>query len=77
MPSTSAPRDRHRFGENAAAAADVDDALPDEITMARDVVQAQRIDVVQRPKLAFGIPPSMRERFEFRDFRMIDVLTIA
>ena len=41
--------------------------------MSRDVVDAQRIDVVQRPKIAFGVPPAMRQRLELGDFRLIDV----
>src|SRR6185436_4980278 len=65
---------RHRLGEDAAAAADVEHALalepPGEPL---DMAEAQRIDLVQRPEFARGVPPAMRERAEFGDFGGVDV----
>ena len=52
---------RQRFRQNAPAAADLHDPFTNEFTASRDVVDAQRIDVVQRAEFALGIPPPMRE----------------
>ena len=65
MPATARAARRHRFGQDAAAAADVDDALACEPAARRCSIHAetQRIDLVQRPEhRCFGIPPVMRER---------------
>jgi hypothetical protein len=37
---------RHGLSENAATATDVDDASSDEFTVARDIAQTQRINVM-------------------------------
>ena len=67
-------RMRHRLGEDATAAADVEHVLAGEPTAAlRDVVEAQRIDVVQRLELAGRIPPAMRERAELGELRRIGI----
>src|SRR5713226_9889208 len=59
----SAPR--HGFGEDAAAASDVERRFPGERGESVDPVQAQRIDLVQRLELAARIPPAVRKRAEF------------
>jgi len=65
---------RHRFGENAAAAADVQHALSREASAALvDVFQPQRVDVVQRLEVACRIPPAMRQRAELLKFGWIGV----
>ncbi len=64
---------RHRFGENPAAAANVQDRLAGELGFAIDVVQAQRIDLVQGTKLAARIPPAVSELAELGDLGRVDV----
>ena len=64
----------HGFGENAAAAADVEHRLPCKLTaLAGDVTQPQRIDVVQRFEFAGRIPPMVRERAELGELRRVGV----
>src|SRR5581483_9663948 len=63
----------HRLGEDAAAATDVEDLLAGEPGALVDPVQAQRIDVVQRPKLAVRVPPAMRKLAELLELGRIDV----
>ena len=41
--------------------------------MARDVVEPQRVDVVQWLEVSLRIPPSVGEGFEFGDFGTVDV----
>ena len=55
---------RHRLGEDAAAAADVEHLLAGEAGGAVDPFQAQRVDLVQRPELALRVPPAVRELAE-------------
>jgi hypothetical protein len=64
---------RERFREDAAAAADVEHPCAGEGHVLRDPLQAQRIDVVQRPKFALRIPPAVRKLVELLDFGRIDV----
>src|SRR5690348_158024 len=64
---------RHRLGEDAAAAADIEHARARELGAARDPVEPERIDVVQRPELALRIPPAVRELAELRELCRIDV----
>ena len=74
MPVTTAPLARERFGQNAAAAADIERHLALEATAALgDVPEAQRIDIVQRLEFAAGIPPVMGERAELGELLGIDV----
>jgi hypothetical protein len=56
---------RHRFAEDAAAAADVDDVLAGQRHARVDPFQAQRIDFVQRAELGGRVPPAVREVGEF------------
>ena len=64
----------HGLGEDAAAASYVHDPLAGEPSREPlDVREAQRVDLVQRPELARGVPPAMRERTEFGEFRGIEV----
>src|SRR3954468_11438196 len=56
---------RHRLGEDAAAAADVEHLLAGEAGGAVDPFQAQRVDLVQRPELALRVPPAVRELRKF------------
>src|SRR5262249_16180222 len=59
---------RHRLGEDAAAAADVEHLLAGEASGSVDPFQAQRVDLVQRPELALRVPPAVRELREFLEF---------
>src|SRR4051812_1709557 len=52
---------RHRLGEDAAAAADVEHLLAGKAGGAIDPFQAQRVDLVQRPEFALGVPPAVCE----------------
>ncbi len=72
------PRDqralaRHRFGQQAAAAADVEHLQPGQASRAFDVLQSHRVQVVQRTHFALRIPPATGGRFEAGDFGGIDV----
>src|SRR5262245_49568596 len=58
-------RARHRLGEDAAAAADVEHVLPFERRVLLDPAQAQRVDLVQRPELALRVPPAVGQVTEF------------
>src|ERR1700693_5824909 len=64
---------RHGLGQDAAAAADVEHALAGERRMAVDPLQAQRIDLVQRPELALRVPPAVRELVEFGELCRVRV----
>src|SRR5205085_2338122 len=64
---------RHRLGEDAAAAADIQHALAREPDARVDPAAAQRIDLVQRTELALRVPPAMRELAEFLEFRRVGV----
>ena len=59
---------RHRIGQDAAAAADVEHALARQRRDALDPVQAQRIDLVQRPEFAVRVPPAMGQLAELGEF---------
>src|SRR5699024_8746502 len=50
---------RYGFAENAGPAADVEHAGAIELAALVDVVQAQRVDVVQWPHVAVGVPPAV------------------
>ncbi|MNC89875.1 hypothetical protein D3C83_58800 [compost metagenome] len=63
----------HRLGQDAAPAADVEDALAFEARDSIYVIQAQRIDVVQRLELGAGVPPAVGELAEFVELGGIDV----
>src|SRR5207302_2020105 len=63
----------HCLGEDAAAAADIQHALPGEVSAAVDPVEAQRIDLVQRTELALRVPPARGELAEFLELRRVDV----
>ena len=56
---------RHRFGQDAAAAADVEHRLPFNAAMRVDPVQAQGIDLVQRLEFAARVPPAVGQFAEF------------
>ena len=65
---------RHRFGENASPTADVEGLFPFEAaTAARDIVQTQWVDVVQRLEVAGWIPPAMRQRAELGELGRVGV----
>jgi hypothetical protein len=72
-PGHARPAPCHGLGEDAAAAADVEHRARLEARMPGDPFQAQRIDVVQRPELAFRVPPAVGEVAEFFDFGRVDV----
>src|SRR5258706_3111033 len=67
------PATRHRIGQDAATAAGVDDALALQLDMLLDPAETQRIDLVQRPELAFPIPPAVRQLAELGEFLGIGV----
>ena len=73
MPVTSRAAPRHRLGEDAAAAADVEHLLAGEAALPVDPVQAQRVDLVQRPELALRVPPAVRELAEFLELGGVGV----
>src|SRR4051812_142125 len=58
---------RHRFGEDAAAATDIEHPLAGERRALVDPAQAQRVDVVQRPEFALRVPPPVRELVNLLD----------
>ncbi len=65
----------HRFGKDAAAAADVEHRLAGEAAALRcDIAEAQRVDVVQGLELAGRVPPAMRQRTEFGEFGRVGVV---
>ncbi len=65
----------HRLGQDPAAAADVDDALPRKPARHPvDPLEPQRIHLVQRPEhRAFRVPPLVRERRELGELLRVDV----
>ena len=63
----------HRFGKNAAAAADVDHLLASDAGVVVDPVEAQGVDLVERFELGFGVPPAVGEVTEFLQFGGIGV----
>ena len=64
---------RHRIGQDAAAAADVEHPLAAQADQGVDPVQAQRVDLVQRPELAFRVPPAVGQVAELGQFCRIGV----
>ncbi|SSN11412.1 Uncharacterised protein [Klebsiella pneumoniae] len=65
---------RHALGEDAAAAADIEDFFTEQAAGAfGNIAQPQRVDAVERFELALQIPPARGDGFEFGDFSMIDI----
>ena len=64
---------RHRVGEDAAAAADVENTLALERREAVDPVEAQRVDLVQRPEIALGVPPAVGQLAELRELARVGI----
>jgi hypothetical protein len=64
---------RHRFGQDAAAAADVEHRLAAQAGQFVDPVQAQRVDLVQRAELAVRVPPAVGQITELGKFLGVDV----
>jgi hypothetical protein len=58
----------HRFGQDAAAAADVEHLLAGQRRQLVDPLQAQRVDLVQRPEFGIRVPPAVGEFGKFGDF---------
>src|SRR5690349_1197463 len=67
------PARSHALGEYAATAADVQHALAAQAGEIVDVVQPQRVDVVQRLEFGARIPPTVRKLAEFLELERIDV----
>ena len=67
----------HALRQDAAAAAHVQHTLACQGAVPVDPVEPQRIDLVQRPELAVGIPPAVRELAEFLQLLRIDVERLA
>ena len=63
----------HGFGQDAAAAADIDDLLAGNAGVGIYPVEAQGIDLVERLELGFGVPPAVGEVTEFLQFGGIGV----
>ena len=63
------------FGQNPAAATDVDHALVLQVGISPDEFQAQWVDVVQGFELAVWIPPAFGLRAEFVDFMWMYVFS--
>jgi hypothetical protein len=63
----------HRFGEQSAAAADVEHIEPCKSGGTLDVVEPDRVQVVQRAHLALRVPPAAGGRLEARDLGRVHV----
>ena len=57
--------DSHCFREYSAAAADIEHAFSSETSDAVDIIEPQRIDIMQRFEFRAGVPPAMSELVEF------------
>ena len=62
---------RHRFAQQAAAAAHIEHALALERGAAVHIVKTNRIQRMQRPELSLGIPPALRYGVEAGEFGRI------
>ena len=67
------PEFGHRFGEDAAAAADVEHFLARKLGMAVDPLEPDRVQVVQGFEFGLRIPPAMREFTEFLQFMRVGI----
>ena len=67
---------RHGLGENAAAAANIQHFLAAEVDELANPVEPQRIDLVQRPEFAIGVPPAGRECVKLGDLVKVYILPI-
>jgi hypothetical protein len=67
---------RHRVGKDAAAAADIEDALALQRREAVDPVEAQRVDLMQRPEIAFRVPPAVGELAEFGELARVGIRVV-
>jgi len=63
----------HCFREYSAATADIQHAFAAESGDAIDVIEPQRIDIVQRLEFRAGIPPAVGELAEFVELERVDV----
>jgi hypothetical protein len=63
----------HRVRQDAAATTDIQHALARHAPMRFDPVEPQRVDLVERAELAFGIPPTVGQVAELGDFLRICV----
>jgi len=66
---------RHPFSQQAAPAADVDGCASGQRRLAVNVLEAQRVDIVQRFELAVRVPPARGQFLELVDFSAIDVVS--
>jgi len=64
---------RHRIGQDAAAATDVQRRLALQAAEAVDPVQSQGIDLVKRLEFTFGIPPAVGQLAELLELFCIDI----
>ena len=55
----------HRLGQNAAAAADIENTLAHQMRVRVDPVEPYRVQFMQRLELGVRVPPAMRELAEF------------
>ena len=67
------PAPGHAFRQQAATAADIDDFLARQADTFVNVVQAQRVDIVQGAKLRIGVPPLLGKGIEFGNFPGIHI----
>ena len=65
---------RHGLGQNPTTAADIHHVSAMQLCALTDEIETQRVDLVQGPKIAFGVPPARCQRIELVDFRRIDIL---
>jgi len=66
-------RRAHRFGQDAAAAADIEHPLAGQRGPLVDPVEPQRIDLVQRTKRSGRIPPPVGQFAELLQLGRIDI----
>ncbi len=67
----------HRFGQDAAAAADVDDILASERDTRIDPFQPQWIDLMQGAEFGGRVPPAVGQFAEFLDFVRVGVACLC
>ena len=66
----------HAFGQQPAAAANIQSPFTGQRYAFVDVIQPQRVDVVQWLELAGRVPPAAGERLEFGNLVLVYVLVV-
>ena len=65
---------RHRFGENATAATNIERPAILQARSLPDVIESQRVDFVQWSKLSGGVPPAGSQCVEFRNLGIVNIV---